>query len=156
MFHQVGPFRRPNETPCIWDAFNVNAIRTKALLTSTEKCSNHEFPLQQLQTRQGESSRKELPRGLTDMKGRANKCVERHCELANKKQSSCTKSQLPAWVTITSRGRNWSHLEDCQKFAHGLFLFRCLYLARMGRPDVVGSVNKLARAVTKSTGACDK
>ena len=32
----------------------------------------------------------------------------------------------------------------------------CLYLARIGRPDVLWSVNKLARAVTKWTKSCDK
>ena len=32
---------------------------------------------------------------------------------------------------------------------------KCLYLARIGRPDIPCSVNKLARAVTKLTKACD-
>ena len=34
-------------------------------------------------------------------------------------------------------------------------VFTCLYLARIGRPDVLWSMNKLARSVTKWTGACD-
>ena len=33
---------------------------------------------------------------------------------------------------------------------------KCLYLARIGRPDILWSVNKLGRAVTKWTKACDK
>ena len=33
---------------------------------------------------------------------------------------------------------------------------KCLYLARIGRPDILRSVNKLARAVTKWTRACDR
>ena len=33
---------------------------------------------------------------------------------------------------------------------------KCLYLARIGRLDILWSVNKLARAVTKWTKACDK
>ena len=32
---------------------------------------------------------------------------------------------------------------------------KCLYVARKGRPDIPWSVNKLARAVTKWTKACD-
>ena len=32
----------------------------------------------------------------------------------------------------------------------------CLYLARIVRPDILRSANKLARAVTKRTKACDK
>ena len=35
-------------------------------------------------------------------------------------------------------------------------VLKCLYLARIGRPDILCSVNKLARAVTKWTRACDK
>ena len=35
-------------------------------------------------------------------------------------------------------------------------VLKCLYLAPSGRPDISGSVNKLARAVTKWTSACDK
>ena len=39
-------------------------------------------------------------------------------------------------------------------FSH--FVMKCLYLARIGRLDIFWSVNKLARAVTKWTRACDK
>ena len=35
-------------------------------------------------------------------------------------------------------------------------VLRCLYLARIGRPDILWSVNKLARSITKWTKACDK
>ena len=35
-------------------------------------------------------------------------------------------------------------------------VLRCLYLARVGRPDKLWSVNKLARAVTKWTKSCDQ
>ena len=35
-------------------------------------------------------------------------------------------------------------------------VLKCLYLARNGRPDILWSVNKLARAVTKWTKSCDK
>ena len=35
-------------------------------------------------------------------------------------------------------------------------VLKCLYLARIGRPDILWSVSNLARAVTKWTKSCDK
>ena len=35
-------------------------------------------------------------------------------------------------------------------------VFKCVYLARNGGPDILWSVHKLARAVTKWTRACDR
>ena len=35
-------------------------------------------------------------------------------------------------------------------------VLKCLYFARIGRPDILWSVNKLARSITKWTKACDK
>ena len=36
------------------------------------------------------------------------------------------------------------------------FFLKCLYLARVGRPDILWLVNKLARSITKWTKACDE
>ena len=35
-------------------------------------------------------------------------------------------------------------------------VLKCLFLARTGRPDILWPLNKLARAVTKWIGACDR
>ena len=35
-------------------------------------------------------------------------------------------------------------------------VLKCLYLTRIGRPDILWSVNKLAQSITKWTKACDK
>ena len=35
-------------------------------------------------------------------------------------------------------------------------VLKCFFLARIGRPDILWSVNKLARSITKWTTACDK
>ena len=35
-------------------------------------------------------------------------------------------------------------------------VLKCMFLARTGRPDILWTVNKLARAITKWTKACDK
>ena len=90
-----------------------------------------------------------------DMEGHAKRCVERYFELANKTTSNCTKSQLHVLTMISSKNKNWDLLENCQKYALELCL-NCLYLARIGRSDILWSVNKLARAVTQWTRACDK
>ena len=35
-------------------------------------------------------------------------------------------------------------------------VLQCLYFARIGRPDILWSVNKFARSITKWNEACDK
>ena len=56
-------------TTYTWDALNVNANRTRSLLTNTEKCSNHEFLLEQLRHCQGgRILTQKLSRGSTKWK----------------------------------------------------------------------------------------
>ena len=86
-----------------------------------------------------------------DMEGHGQKGVDRHCELAN----NCAKFQVPSWMIISSSRKNSNQLENCRKFALNLS-YRSLYLARIGRPDILWSVNKLARSITKWTQACDR
>ena len=71
-----------------------------------------------------------------------------------KQLNSKTKSQLNALTTINSRKKKRDLLENCHKFAHKLFKNACIWRALV--PDILLSVNKLARAVTKWTRACDK
>ena len=73
-----------------------------------------------------------------DMEGHAQKSVERYCELVNK-QSNYTKFQVLVWMIVV-----------CSPI-----VLKCWYLARIGRPDILRSENKLARSVTKWTQACD-
>ena len=60
--------------------------------------------------------------------------------------NSYTTSQLHALMTIHSKKKNWDLLENCQRYALKL-LKHPLYLARIGRPDILWSVNKLARVI---------
>ena len=67
---------------------------------------------------------------------------------------SCTKSQLHVLTTVNSKKRNricWKIVKICAQI-----VLKCLYLARIGRSDILCSVNKLARTITKCTRACDK
>ena len=75
--------------------------------------------------------------------------------LQTKRLNNKTKSQHHAWMTINLQMKKMSQWKNCLQFAHKLF-WKCLYLARTGRPDILGCVNKLARAVTKWTKSCDK
>ena len=90
-----------------------------------------------------------------DMEGHAKKCVERYCELANR-----TTQQL---YFVSTPCIDDHHFEEEElKFVGELpqvcsqIVLNCLYLARIGRPDILWSVNKLARSITKWTKACDK
>ena len=64
--------------------------------------------------------------------------------------NNSTKYQLHALMTITSKKKNWNPWENCQMYASQIVL-KCLYLASIGRPDILWSVNKLARSITKWT-----
>ena len=89
------------------------------------------------------------------MAGHAKKCVERYCELADN-----NIEQLYGVSTLCIDDHQFKQEEPetvgelsevCCQIAR-----RCLYVARIGTPDIRWSVNKLARAVTKWTRACDR
>ena len=89
------------------------------------------------------------------MEGHAKECVERYCELANK-----TTQQLCNVATPCMDDHQFEEEENesvgevstvCSQF-----VLKCLYWARIGRLDILWSVNKLARAVTKWTKSCAK
>ena len=89
-----------------------------------------------------------------DMEGHARKCVERYCELANK-----TPEQLYIVATPCMDDHQFKEEENGSvgEFytVWSQMVVKCLYLARI-RETFLWSVNKLARAVTKWTKACDK
>ena len=74
-----------------------------------------------------------------DMKGHAKKCVERYCELGD---HHFKRGELE---TVGELSKVCSQI-----------VLKCLYVVRSGRPDILWSVNKLARSVTKWTGARDR
>ena len=71
-----------------------------------------------------------------------------------RRRNNSTKYLLHASMTTTSKKKkqNVGELSN----ACSQIVLKCLYLARIGRPDILWSVNKLARAITKWTKACDK
>ena len=90
-----------------------------------------------------------------DMEGHAKKCVERYCELANRTTQQLYKVSTPC---IDDHHFKEEELKSVGKLSQvcSQIVVKCLYLARIGRPDVLWSVNKLARSITEWTKACDK
>ena len=90
-----------------------------------------------------------------DMVGHAKKCVERYCELANKTTQQLYKVSTPCIDDHHFRKEETKSVGELSTTCSQTVL-KCLYLARIGRPDILWSVNKPARSITKWTKACDK
>ena len=90
-----------------------------------------------------------------DMAGHAKKCVEQYCELANKTTQQLYKVSTPCIDDHHFKEEETKSVGELSNTCSQIVL-KCLYLARIGRPDILWSVNKLARSITKWTKACDK
>ena len=89
------------------------------------------------------------------MEGDAKKCVERYCELANTSTQQLYKVSTPCIDDHHFKEEEMKSVGDLSHVCSQIVL-KCIYLARIGRPDILWSVNKLARSITKWTRACDK
>ena len=69
--------------------------------------------------------------------------------------NNSTKYLLHASMTTTSKKKKMKSVGELSQVCSQIVL-KCLYLARIGRPDILWSVNKLAPSITKWTKACDK
>ena len=85
-------------------------------------------------------------------KGHAKKCVERYCELANRTTQQLYKVSTPCIDDHHFKEEELKSVGELSKVCSQIVL-KCLYLARIGRPDILWSVNKLARSITKWTKA---
>ena len=90
-----------------------------------------------------------------NMEGHVKKCVERYCELANKTTQQLYKVSTPCIDDHHFKEEELKSAGELSKVCFQIVL-KCLYLARIGRLDILWSVNKLARSITKWTKACDK
>ena len=117
------------------------------IIEKYKKCLNHVFLVEQLNIfRVGKTSRKNPLRRPSTWKH-----MLRCCELADKKARAAIQSlkSFLAWMITFSGIGDLSR--DCSQI-----VLKCLYLARIGGPDILWSVNKLARSVAKWTQACDR
>ena len=83
-----------------------------------------------------------------DMEGHAKKCVERYCKLANKTTQQLYKVATPCMDDHQLKEDEIESVGELSTVCSPIVL-KCLFLARIGRADILWSVNKLARAVTK-------
>ena len=89
------------------------------------------------------------------MEGHAKKCVERYCELANETTQQLYKVSTPCIDDHHFKEEELKSIGELSQVCSQIVL-KCLFLARIGRPDILWSVNKLARSITKWTKVCDK
>ena len=90
-----------------------------------------------------------------DMVGHAKKCVGRYCELANKTTQQLYKVSTPCIDDHHFKDEEMNSVGELSQVCFQIVL-KWLDLARIGRLDILWSVNKLARSITKWTKACDK
>ena len=87
-----------------------------------------------------------------DLEGHAKKCAERYCELANRTTQQLYKVSTPCIDDNHCKEEEMKYVGELSKVCSQIVL-KCLDLARIGRPDVLWSVNKLARSITFVTNA---
>ena len=83
------------------------------------------------------------------------KCVERCCELANKTVEQLYKISNPCLLDHQFKQEELESVGELSEVCLQIVL-TCVYLARIGRPDILLSVKKLTRSVTKWTQAIDR
>ena len=78
-----------------------------------------------------------------DIEGHAKKCVERYCELANKTTQQLYQVSTPC---IDDHHFKEEEMNSVGELSQGCsqIVLKCLYLARIGRPDILWSVRLIS------------
>jgi len=90
-----------------------------------------------------------------DMTGHARQCVEKYLELAKTTKESIKTVATPCIDDHQLAPEDFEQKGSLEPVCARIVL-KVLFLARMGRPDLLWTVNVLAREVTKWNVACDK
>ena len=136
---------------CNWDALKENANRKRTknariLYFCQEQRKNY---------RDGKKPHAQTVAWSYDVEGHAQKCVERCCELAYKKVEQLHKVSHPCLDVHQFKKEELDSVGGLSA-VFSQFCLESLFLARIGRPDILWSVNNLARSVSKWTEACDQ
>ena len=89
-----------------------------------------------------------------DMQGHAQKCVKRFWELADKTIDQLHKVSTPCSDDQKMNPENLEIVRELSETCSRIVL-QCLHLGRIGRPDLLLTVNDVARPVTKWNRARD-
>ena len=89
------------------------------------------------------------------MEGHAKKCVKRYYELTNKTTQQLYKVSTPRIDDHHFKEEEMKSVGELTQVCSQIVL-KCLYSTRIGRPDIISSVIKLARSITQWIKACDK
>ena len=89
------------------------------------------------------------------MTGAATQCIERYLELTNQTRKILKKAQTPCIDDHLLPPEDFDTKGQLEKDCSEAVL-KALYLARICRPDILWTVNALAREVTRWIAACDK
>ena len=90
-----------------------------------------------------------------DMSGHAETCVGRYGQLTGVSANDFKKVATPCMDDHTFTSEELTEKGKLSEISARVVL-KCLYLASVGRPDLLWTVNLLARQVTKWTKACDR
>ena len=91
-----------------------------------------------------------------DVEGHAPKCVERELRVGKQKNiERLYEDSTPCLDDHQFKPEELETVGELSKVCYRIVL-KCIYLARIGRPDILWSANQLARVVTKWTRACDR
>ena len=89
------------------------------------------------------------------MEGDAQKCVARFCELVNKKVEQLYIDSSPCLDDHQFKQEGLESVGELSE-VYSQIVWKCLYLTRNARVDILWSVNKFGRSVTKWTRTCDR
>ena len=139
-----------------YDALNGNANQTRKLLDTRRRCLNSVFLLEQPKNYQdGTNLAQKLQRGPTTWRDMLENAWNGISNWQTRRRSIFSKFLILVWtITKSKRKKVENNCELSEVCSHTVL--KCLYLERSGRPDILWSVNKLARSVTKWTQSCGR
>ena len=117
-------------TMSIWDVFSVYANRMSQLLNSMRRCLSHEFSAGATEKSTGWAKTSRANRSVVLRQGHAQKCVERYCELANKKVEQLYKVSSPCLDDHHVRQEEIVSVGELSEVCSQIVL-KCLSLARI-------------------------